>query len=151
MSTRSRIGLTRPNGSIISIYCHSDGYLEGPHGVGHTLLNHYQDRKKITALIKLGDISCLQEHVAPPVGVEHSYDHDKLAPNVTVAYMRDRGETGCGAQIHKNVDEFLTFDSGQEYSYLFASATGWTVWAHDAPTRLLGPLATAHVTERLTA
>lgn len=34
MSTRSRIGMINPYGSVSSIYCHFDGY---PEGVGKTL------------------------------------------------------------------------------------------------------------------
>ena len=37
MSTRSRIGILNDDGSVTSIYCHSDGYAEGPHCVGYKL------------------------------------------------------------------------------------------------------------------
>ena len=39
MSTRCRIGIENKNGTITSIYCHHDGYLEG---VGEILVNHYK-------------------------------------------------------------------------------------------------------------
>ena len=38
MSTRARIGIVRPNGSILSIYTHSDGYISHH---GPILLEHY--------------------------------------------------------------------------------------------------------------
>lgn len=58
MSTRSRIGKLNPDGSILSVYCHSDGY-----GVGETLKEHYTDIKKIDALLALGDISSLAAEI----------------------------------------------------------------------------------------
>jgi hypothetical protein len=42
MSTRSRIAIENHHGTVTSIYCHFDGYLEG---VGKKLFNHY-DREK---------------------------------------------------------------------------------------------------------
>ena len=57
MSTRSIIAATT-DGVTRSIYCHSDGYLEG---VGATLLRSYTDGAKIDALLALGDISVLGE------------------------------------------------------------------------------------------
>ena len=74
-----------PDNRIKSIYCHSDGYLEG---VGDTLREHYTDVKKIKALLALGDISSLYPLVAPPVGVEHGFDFGKRANGVTEAYKR---------------------------------------------------------------
>ena len=40
MSTRSRIGILKSNGSIESIYCHLDGY---PEWVGKKLYRYYND------------------------------------------------------------------------------------------------------------
>ena len=87
MSTRSRIGVQNADGSIRSIYCHFDGYLDG---VGATLNAHYADSEKAEQLIALGDLSSLDDNVAPADGVSHSFD--KSAKGVTVAYHRDRGE-----------------------------------------------------------
>jgi hypothetical protein len=56
MSTRSRIGLVRENGEVISIYCHFDGY---PEGVGLKLIENYTDKDKVIDLMKLGSISSL--------------------------------------------------------------------------------------------
>lgn len=56
MSTRCRIGIENEDKTITSIYCHHDGYLAG---VGATLLDHYKDKEKIYALMKLGDMSSL--------------------------------------------------------------------------------------------
>ena len=111
MATRSRIGILNPDSSITSIYCHYDGYLKG---VGQTLVRHYKDEDKIRALISLGDISYLEPEVSPPDGAGHSFD----APirGVTVAYGRDRGETGVGAATH-SVDHWPS--CGAEFLYLY--------------------------------
>lgn len=58
MSTRSRIGMQNTDGTISSIYCHFDGYLEG---VGETLIEHWNDLNDIIELIANGDISSLGE------------------------------------------------------------------------------------------
>lgn len=56
MSTRSRIGMINPYGSVSSIYCHFDGY---PEGVEKTLHDNWNDINDIIELIANGDISCL--------------------------------------------------------------------------------------------
>ena len=38
MSTRSNIAIQKPNGQILSIYVHSDGY---PDGVGQCLIDNF--------------------------------------------------------------------------------------------------------------
>ncbi len=145
MSTRSRIGYVMKTDAIASVYCHSDGYIEG---VGRTLLNHYTDPKKIRTLIKLGDLSSLHEKVAPPAGVKHAFEWMERAPGVTVAYKRDRGETDVDPIQSATVEEFLAIDSGQEYSYLWDGR--WWVWDMDKPTEKL-ELVVAAVKERITA
>jgi hypothetical protein len=83
MSTRSRIGIVREDGTVVSVYCHSDGY---PSGVGKTLLTHYTTREKIEALVALGDLSCLGEEI----GEKH--DFDEYDPRQCRAYHRDRND-----------------------------------------------------------
>lgn len=60
MSTRSRIGMLNLDGTISSIYCHHDGYLEG---VGETLVKYWNDLNDIIELIANGDISSLGENL----------------------------------------------------------------------------------------
>lgn len=83
MATRSTISAYGKK-----IYCNWDGY---PSGVGETLKKNYKSKKKIEALMALGNISSLERLVAPKEGVLHSFNNP--APNVTVAYHRDRGES----------------------------------------------------------
>lgn len=101
MSTRSRIGIKRKDGSIESIYCHWDGYLSNN---GKILFRSYQDINKIEELLDLGNISSLSDEL-----------------NDVVAYMRDKGEEDQEKRTHKNLSEFNLFmtDGWEEYVYLY--------------------------------
>lgn len=134
MSTRSRIGMANPDGTISSIYCHFDGYIEGPDGVGYKLFKHYQGAEKIKALIALGDISSLGENIEE---------------GSTEAYNRDRSEADCEALPSANVEDLLKINSGQEYTYLFDGA--WRVYNHHNPKLGWRDLTVAVTTERLFA
>lgn len=119
MSTNSGIHLLE-KGKLVSIYCHYDGYLEG---VGTTLFEHYQDVEKVRQLVKLGDISILGE-IPNPTTSEHSFSSPEAG--VTVAYGRDRGETGVEAQVRtlkpKNAEsliQFLVKRPYGEYEYVY--------------------------------
>ena len=131
MSTRSRIGYVSAAGAVRSVYCHSDGYLEG---VGATLDEDYRDMVKVVQLIDLGDLSMLDG------------DLDNIA-----AYIRDRGEKGCEATTSADLDAFLKIDSGQEYSYIWRD-NDWYVWCHhtNSPVRGL-KLTPALIAEALDA
>jgi hypothetical protein len=121
MATRSRIAIETTdafsNKVIKSIYCHFDGY---PSGVGKTLMENYQDREKVEALISLGDISFLMEEIIPTG--PHSFNSPQ--PGVTVAYHRDRGEDFRSPRINASVSEFFLSDI-QEYGYLFTEEGEW--------------------------
>lgn len=142
MSTRSRIGIQDADGSIRSVYCHSDGYLTH---VGQTLLDHYSDAAKVEELIALGGLSCLGSEI----GEQHSFDEPryefqpgynaaraKQIENWTVAYNRDRGET---LLIETSADEAdylaLAEKSWGEYIYLWRDGQ-WFV--HSYPGREYG-------------
>jgi len=51
MSTHSEIALLLDDGSVISTYCHFDGYIKG---VGLELIKNYNDPKNIIELIEGG-------------------------------------------------------------------------------------------------
>lgn len=59
MGTRSRIGILKENGKIEAVHCQFDGYYEG---VGETLKEHYQDKRKLLALMERGGIDALKEN-----------------------------------------------------------------------------------------
>jgi hypothetical protein len=107
MSTRSRIAIENQDGTVDSIYCHFDGYLEG---VGKTLFNHY-DQEKLEKLLELGDISSLGESTID-----------------TVAYCRDRGED-LHFKTFKDVEDLFEngFNSAEEYIYCLTKEGIWLV------------------------
>jgi len=117
MATRSRIAIENQDGSVKSIYCHWDGY---PSNNGVILQKHYQDRKKVESLIKLGDISYLEERVEPTG--PHSFDEPQSG--VVVAYHRDRGEALQKASYHTSRSDYFKGDI-EEYGYLFTKEGEW--------------------------
>ena len=56
MSTRSNIMCQEPNGSVLSAYCHMDGYLTG---VGRSLLTYYNNDEIAFELVANGYMSSL--------------------------------------------------------------------------------------------
>ena len=110
MSTCSRIGILNDDGSIRSIYCYFDGYLDG---VGDMLKKHYNDPVKINKLLDLGDISGLGESCECPSG--HTFDNPKKG--YTVAYGRDCGESKTKSVKHSSIHDFKSYF--EEYNYLY--------------------------------
>ena len=111
MSTRSIIGLKEHGGDIRYIYCHSDGY---PEYNGRILKKHYTDEEKVKDLINLGDISVLDEHIGS------KQDFNNRTRGWTLAYGRDRGETGVKAKL--STPQSLGWNAGRcgaEYAYVF--------------------------------
>lgn len=97
MGTRSAI-IVKVGKEYKGIYCHWDGY---PSRVGRLLDEHYNTQEKAEALVNLGDLSSLQERLEPEPQEIHSFD--RPSEGVTVAYGRDRGETGIEAKIGPTV------------------------------------------------
>ncbi len=117
MATRSRIAIELPNGHVKSVYCHSDGY---PEYNGKVLHEHYQDRSKVEKLIKLGDLSSLNNSVEPTG--PHTFSNPQ--GGVTVAYHRDRGESRTGPRTNQTKLDYFGSDV-EEYGYLFTNDNEW--------------------------
>jgi hypothetical protein len=109
MATRSTIAMVLPNGTIQSVYCHWDGYLEG---VGQTLAENY-NKKKTTQLLATGDVSSLGDFV----GHKHDFNRASKVKSTTF-YGRDRGDAGIESRNHANVKEWLKFREYVEFFYL---------------------------------
>lgn len=109
------------DGSIESIYCHFDGYLEG---VGRKLNDYYSDYESVKDLIKLGNIESLKEKIKP--------DLDSTKNNVTIAYHRDLGDkyNKTKPMISKNIKEFddVLFDCWIGYIYLYDEKSNKWLW-----------------------
>ena len=115
MATRARIGIKQKSGRIIASYQHWDGY---PGGLGYNLCENWEDSKKVTEAIKLGDSS--KWHYI--VGEQIDFD-DRSNPMYEVQncyYGRDRGEKDVGYKIYKDEAEYIRegFNSGEQYDYL---------------------------------
>jgi len=102
MSTRSNIAIQKPNGTILSIYVHSDGY---PDGVGQGLIDNYKTYISAEKLFRYGDASYLGSTLK-----ECSFYHRD--------WQRDLDK----AHVHKNFESFKKFYSSDifiEFVYLF--------------------------------
>ena len=126
MSTRSNIGIINADGSVTSIYSHSDGY---PSGVGKTLREHYNTEEKVRELLSLGDLSIL----GAEIGEKHDFNAHDFDSKWCLAYGRDRGEKGTRARKYKTVKEACeALDN--EYVYLFIVAENrWSFRAGNGP------------------
>ena len=110
MGTHAFIGI-KIGKTYKGIYLHFDGY---PEHAGKILNEHYKTRSKILKLMKLGDISSL----GPEIGKKQDFNNP--VSGTTLAYKRDRGESGTEAKIFNSYEEFVkeAQDIG-EYVYLF--------------------------------
>lgn len=125
MATRSTIAMEQPDGRVMQIYCHWDGYLD--HN-GRILQEHYKDRAKVYALMLLGDLSSLRENI----GEAHDFD-DNTDREVCTAYGRDRGEDGVDAKVFKDFDDYVKNHQYEEYEYCFRTDDNWYVSKYGQP------------------
>lgn len=119
MATRSTIAMEQPDGRIMQIYCHWDGYLENN---GEILQEHYQDRAKIYSLMLLGDLSSLR----PEIGMVHDFD-DRLNDTWCTAFGRDRGESGTEARVFQSYEDYRNTAQFEEYNYCYRLDGQWYV------------------------
>ena len=112
MATTSSIAVQRENGTVAQIYCHWDGY---PEHNGKLLEEHYNTLEKAEALIKLGALSFLDKSIECPAG------HTFRSPveGYSIAYGRDRGETGVSARVFASITEYKRRGRRENYNYLF--------------------------------
>ena len=116
MSTRSYIGVKRPDYKIDYVYCHFDGYLEG---VGQTLKEHYADGD-LTEVFKHGDMSYLGETPAE----SGFYDEGETSATKTAESLYE---------YKKRIES-----SWVDYGYLFQDGKWYyTTWDADGNTLLL--------------
>jgi hypothetical protein len=106
MGTRSRIGLQLADDSILSVYCHWDGY---PEFNGVKLLEHFNSYEKASELIDGGDISALWTNAG--------WNNEPL-PEVGPHYYSSRGED-LPPRLDADLCEFLLPDNSEEYSYVY--------------------------------
>ena len=119
MGTRSRIGIKLKDDSILSVYCHYDGY---PSFNGRVLREFYNTKEKVSQLINGGNMSCTWTNAG--------WNNETL-PECGPLHYTMRGESieENAPELNKNQSEYLKTadDCGEEYAYLFTSA-GWTCY-----------------------
>lgn len=131
MATRSTIAMEQPDGRVLQIYCHWDGYLGYN---GRILEQAYQDRAKVLALMLLGDLSSL----GPEIGEPHDFDQrEGPVREQCTAFGRDRGETGCEAKVFKSFDDYVNNHQYEEYEYIYRLDDQWMVHGPDNHYQLL--------------
>ena len=110
MGTRSRIGIQLADDSILSIYCHYDGY---PEFNGVKLQEHFNSYDAATELIDGGDMSCLWTNAGW---------NNEVLPTTGALYFSSRGED-CPPRIDSNLKEYLSngeeYAFSEEYAYIF--------------------------------
>ena len=82
MSTRCRIGLVNPDGTVEHIHCQIGG---NPREIGNTLQEHYRDEPRLREIIALGNLTSLGASPEPPE------DPDSAEHPFTWARHRDAG------------------------------------------------------------
>jgi len=118
MGTRSRIGIELSDSSIMSVYCHWDGY---PSFNGRVLRDHYTTVEKVRELIDGGNISALHTNAG--------WQNETL-PEVGPLYYTSRGESieQNEPRLDKDMEEF--FSDNEEYSYIFRNGNWFAYDMH---------------------
>ena len=106
MGTRSRIGIQLADDSILSVYCHYDGY---PEFNGVKLQEHFNSRDAATELIDGGDMSSLWTNAGW---------NNEVLPVTGPLYYSSRGHD-TPPSLDANLGKYLA--DGEEYAYLFAN------------------------------
>jgi len=106
MATRSRIGIQLADQSILSVYCHWDGY---PEFNGVKLVEHFNSHDAAAELIDGGDISALWTN--------QGWDREIL-PTTGPLYYSARGED-IPPRLDATFGKYI--GNNEEYAYLFAN------------------------------
>ena len=117
MGTRSRIGIQLADESILSVYCHWDGY---PEFNGVKLVENFNTREKVKELIDGGDISSLWTN--------ERWSNDLLDRHRDVygpQYYSQRGED-CPPRLDANKYDYLA--NGEEYAYIYTPNDEWVCY-----------------------
>lgn len=136
MGTRSRIGIELPTHSVVSVYCHWDGY---PEFNGKILVQHYSDRDSVKALIDGGSMSSLRtrntwENNSPLKDENGEFIHDSegfiMSENDRDPQPLYHSERGDGEDPTCNTfDAFVSGNlGGEEYVYLFDLNDNWKAY-----------------------
>ena len=127
MSTRCRIGIVNPDGTVEHIHCQIGG---NPQDAGSTLLAHYRDETRLRELIALGNLTSLGPTLEPPedpASGEHPF---------TWARCRDAGWdwVQCQHVTDRDIESMQRFLASPWNEYLYVWDQGnWLTASQEEP------------------
>ena len=115
MATRSRIGIQLKDNSVLSVYCHYDGY---PEFNGRVLRDHYNTIDKVRKLIDGGDMSCTWTNAG--------WNNETL-PEMGPLHYTSRGESleNNAPRYDEDIFDFLEKENNEEYAYVWTVNNEW--------------------------
>ena len=118
MGTRSRIGIQLKDDSILSVYCHWDGY---PSFNGRVLNEFYNTSEKVADLINGGNISSLHTNAG--------WNNETL-PETGPQYYTSRGESikDNEPRIDSSLKSYTNKNMGEEYHYVYREVCDDYTW-----------------------
>lgn len=114
--TSSEIGIIRPDGSVLSVYCNSDGYVDH---VGKILSTNYTNPTVVQELIKLGKYGI--SYLGTSIGEKHAFGKPP-DDSYTGFGGRDRGEKHNSETTYQSLDDYKQHYS-TSYAYAFHPET----------------------------
>ena len=118
MGTRARIGIQLNGNSILSAYHHWDGY---PEWVGKVLVEHYNTKETVEALIDGGDMSvCWTDET-----FRNSDGKIEKKEEFGPQYYSERGED-CPPRFDEDIFDFISEkENNEEYGYVWTVNNKW--------------------------
>ena len=115
MGTRSRIGIQLQDNSVLSVYCHYDGY---PEFNGRVLRDNYDTVEKVRNLIDGGDMSCTWTNAG--------WSNETLPESGPLHYTA-RGESleSNAPRYDESIFDFLDKKNNEEYAYIWTVNNEW--------------------------
>ena len=115
MGTRSRIGIELNDNSILSVYCHYDGY---PAFNGRILRDNFDTVEKVRNLIDGGDMSCTWTNAG--------WNNETLPESGPLHYTA-RGESleSNAPRYDESIFDFLDKKNNEEYAYIWTVNNEW--------------------------
>ena len=115
MGTRSRIGIQLQDNSVLSVYCHYDGY---PEFNGRVLRDNYDTVEKVRQLIDGGDMSCTWTNAG--------WNNETLPESGPLHYTA-RGESleSNAPRYDESIFDFLDKKNNEEYAYIWTVNNKW--------------------------
>ena len=115
MGTRSRIGIQLQDNSVLSVYCHYDGY---PEFNGRILRDNYDTVEKVRQLIDGGDMSCTWTNAG--------WNNETLPESGPLHYTA-RGESleSNAPRLDDSIFDFLDKKNNEEYAYIWTVNNKW--------------------------